>query len=71
MLEKPFVIRFHTVLSCPSPKRLGIVKSIALLAAKVIVMTKQSARIMKEDYGLSPDKIVPYPSWYAPCQYGK
>ena len=58
MLEKPFVIRFHTVLSNPSPKRLGIVKSIALLAEKVIVMTKQSARIMKEDYGLSPEKIV-------------
>ena len=58
MLEKPFIIRFHTVLPNPSAKRLGIITSIALLASKVIVMTKQSARILKEDYGISIDKIV-------------
>ena len=58
MLEKPFVIRFHTVLPNPSAKRLGIITSIALLASKVIVMTKQSARILKEDYGISIGKIV-------------
>jgi len=58
MLEKPFVIRFHTVLPHPSAKMLGIVKAIASLAAKVIVMTKHSVRIMKEDYGISVDKIV-------------
>ena len=58
MLEKPFVIRFHTVLSIPSAKRHSIVKSIALLAEKIIVMTKQSAHILKEDYGIGPEKIV-------------
>ena len=58
MLGKPFVIRFHTVLPNPSAKRLNVVKAIALLAEKVIVMTKQSARIMKEDYELGADKIV-------------
>lgn len=58
MLEKPFIIRFHTVLPNPSVKRLNIVKWIAMLAAKVIVMTKQSVRILKEDYDIGADKIV-------------
>jgi glycosyltransferase involved in cell wall biosynthesis len=61
MLEKPFIIRFHTMLSRPSPKMLGIVKSIALLAVKVIVMTKHSARVIKEDYGVSAAKIIIIP----------
>lgn len=61
MLEKPFVIRFHTVLSHPSAKRLSVVKSIALLADRVIVMTKHSARVIIEDYGVSPDKILIIP----------
>ena len=51
MLEKPFIIRFHTVLPHPSAKMLKIVQAIALLADKIIVMTKNSARIIKEDYG--------------------
>ncbi|MFT4152956.1 hypothetical protein [Parafilimonas sp.] len=58
MLEKPFVIRFHTVLPNPAAKRWSIVKSIAMLAVKVIVMTKQSVRILKEDYNINADKIV-------------
>ncbi len=61
MLEKPFIIRFHTMLSHPSPKMLGIVKSIALLAYKIIVMTKHSALVIKEDYAVSGDKIIIIP----------
>jgi glycosyltransferase involved in cell wall biosynthesis len=61
MLEKPFIIRFHTVLSKPSAKRLSIVRSIALLATRIIVMTKHSARVIREDYGVNPDKIIIIP----------
>jgi len=61
ILEKPFVIRFHTVLSQPSAKMLSIVKVIALLATKIIVMTRHSARVIKEDYGISADKIIIIP----------
>jgi glycosyltransferase involved in cell wall biosynthesis len=61
MLEMPFIIRFHTVLSHPSAKRLSIIRSIALLAARVIVMTKHSARVIKEEYSVTPDKIVIIP----------
>ncbi len=58
MLEKPFIIRFHTVLPNPSAKMLSVVQSIALLACKVIVMTKNSAHIIKQDYQVSADKII-------------
>jgi glycosyltransferase involved in cell wall biosynthesis len=61
MLEKPFIIRFHTVLPLPDEKRLKIVQAIGLLAEKVIVMTINSARLLKEDYQLSEDKITIIP----------
>ncbi|WP_018613138.1 glycosyltransferase [Segetibacter koreensis] len=61
LIEKPFVIRFHTVLPAPAPKMLKIVQAIGLLADKVIVMTKNSSKILKEDYLLSSDKIIIIP----------
>jgi len=61
MLEKPFIIRFHTVLPAPDTKRLKLVQTIALLADKVIVMTNNSARLLKEDYQLDENKIIIIP----------
>ena len=61
MLDKPFVIRFHTVLPNPSAKMLKVVQAIALLASNVMVMTKYSARILKQDYAISADKIIIIP----------
>jgi glycosyltransferase involved in cell wall biosynthesis len=61
LIEKPFIIRLHTVLPNPSEKMLKIVKSIGLLADKVIVMTKNSARLLTEVYQVSPDKIMIIP----------
>lgn len=61
LIEKPFIIRFHTVLPGPGLKMLKIVQAIGLLADKVIVMTKHSARLLKEDYHLSSDKIIILP----------
>jgi glycosyltransferase involved in cell wall biosynthesis len=61
LLEKPFIIRFHTVLPSPSLKMLKVVQAIELLADKVIVMTKNSARLLKEDYSLSAAKITIIP----------
>lgn len=57
LLHKPFVVRFHTVLPAPTPKRLQMVQAIGLLAEKVLVMTKNSARLLKEAYQLTPHKI--------------
>lgn len=61
MLEKPFIVRFHTVLPNPSAKMLSVVQAIALLANKIIVMTKNSAQIIKEEYRVSADKIMIIP----------
>lgn len=61
LLEKPFIIRFHTVLPAPDVKRLKIVQNISLLADKMIVMTKNSARLLKEDYHLPAEKIMIIP----------
>jgi glycosyltransferase involved in cell wall biosynthesis len=62
LIEKPFIIRFHTVIPSPSPKMLKVVQSIALLADKLVVMTENSASILKEDYKVSADKlkIIPH-----------
>ncbi len=61
LLEKPFIIRFHTVLPAPGPKRLKIVHTIGLLADKIIVMTNHSARLLAEDYKVSSEKIIIIP----------
>jgi glycosyltransferase involved in cell wall biosynthesis len=61
MLEKPFIIRFHTVLPHPEPKRLKLVQALTLLADKVIVMTANSDRLLKEHYLLDAEKIVIIP----------
>jgi glycosyltransferase involved in cell wall biosynthesis len=61
LIEKPFIIRFHTVLPAPTVKMLHIVQAIGLLADRVIVMTKNSARILKEDYQLGSDKVIIIP----------
>jgi glycosyltransferase involved in cell wall biosynthesis len=61
LVEKPFIVRFHTVLPATVPKRLKIVQKIALLAEKVIVMTEHSARLLQEEYGLPSEKILIIP----------
>jgi glycosyltransferase involved in cell wall biosynthesis len=61
MLEKPFIVRFHTVLPAPSVKRLKMVQTISLLADKVIVMTNHSVSLLKNDYRLPAEKILLIP----------
>ncbi len=67
MLEKPFVIRFHTVLPSPDAKRQRIVGTIALLAEQVIVMTRNSARLLQGDYSIPTDKITIIPHGLHQC----
>lgn len=61
LLTKPFIIRFHTVLPSPDMERLKLVRSICLLADKVIVMTRHSHRLLVEDYNIKPDKLLIIP----------
>jgi glycosyltransferase involved in cell wall biosynthesis len=61
LLEKPFIIRLHTILPNPAVKMLAIIRSISLLAERVLVMTKHSAKVLTEDYEISKDKILIIP----------
>jgi glycosyltransferase involved in cell wall biosynthesis len=61
LLQKPFVVRFHTVLPDPSLKRLQIVQAIGEMAEKVLVMTQNSSKILREDYQVSARKITIIP----------
>lgn len=61
LIEKPFIIRFHTVIPSPSLKMLKVVQSIALLADKLVVMTENSVTILKEDYNVNADKLIIIP----------
>jgi glycosyltransferase involved in cell wall biosynthesis len=61
LLEKPFIICYHTVLPSPCEKRLRIVQTIGRLAEKVIVMTQNSARLLQEEYEVNAGKIIIIP----------
>ncbi len=61
LLTKPFIIRFHTVLPTPDDQRLKLVRSICLLADKVMIMTRHSHRLLVEDYGIEQNKLVIIP----------
>lgn len=61
LLEKPFIIRFHTVLPVPDAKRLKVVQTIGMLADRIVVMTKNSARLLKEDYHIDAKKVLIIP----------
>lgn len=71
LLSKPFILRFHTVLPDPDPDRLKLVKNICLLAEKIIIMTHHSHRLLVEEYGISPDKlmIIPHGTHLIPPQF--
>lgn len=61
LVRKPVVVRFHTVLPFPDIRRHEIVQSICMRAARIIVMTKNSARILKEDYQIRSEQLLIIP----------
>lgn len=60
-LNKPAVVTFHTVLPEPDVKRKSLVTTIADMAERVVVMTRNAAYILEEQYGIESDKIVVIP----------
>jgi len=60
-VNAPVVTTFHTILSSPSAERRHIVRQIADLSAKLIVMTELSAEILKSEYQIAKDKIKVIP----------
>lgn len=60
-INKPVVTTFHTVLPNPDRNRKVIIQSIFHLSAYIVVMTKNSANILAEDYDIPADKIIVIP----------
>lgn len=60
-LNKPIVTVFHTVLPNPDEKRKKIVRAIADLSDRIIVLTKNSEAILTRDYQLPKIKTMVIP----------
>jgi glycosyltransferase involved in cell wall biosynthesis len=61
IITKPVVIAFHTVLPHPGDSLKENVQQISGLAGSIIVMTKSSASILTEEYGVRKEKITVIP----------
>ena len=57
LVNKPIVTTFHTVLPNPDIKLKNVVKAIAMLTDKIVVMTQKSAKILQNDYEIPFNKI--------------
>lgn len=57
----PIVTVFHTVLPVPNAYMRSAVRGITELCSSVIVMTNNSAEVLREDYGLPAAKITVIP----------
>jgi glycosyltransferase involved in cell wall biosynthesis len=60
-LTKPLVFVFHTVLPNPNNQLKTKVMEMATLASSLIVMTENAAKILKDEYAVSPEKITIIP----------
>jgi glycosyltransferase involved in cell wall biosynthesis len=60
-ITKPVVFVFHTVLPKPNDKLRIKVREMASIASSIIVMTKDAAAILKEDYKIDLNKIAIIP----------
>lgn len=56
-LQMPFVTTLHTVLREPTPDQRAVMEEIATLSDRLIVMSQQSAEILREVFHVSGEKI--------------
>jgi glycosyltransferase involved in cell wall biosynthesis len=56
-LTKPVILVFHTVLPKPDEAMKAKVKHLAAACAAIVVMTKNSQKILKDDYGIPTQKV--------------
>ncbi|MBN1757309.1 MAG: glycosyltransferase family 4 protein, partial [Chitinispirillaceae bacterium] len=56
-LRMPIVTTLHTILRDPNPDQLHVLKEIARLSDRVVVMSERGVTFLREIYGLSIDKI--------------
>ena len=56
-LRMPIVTTLHTILKDPDPDQLRVLKEIAALSDRLVVMTGRGVQFLQEVYGISIDKI--------------
>lgn len=56
-LRMPIVTTLHTILSNPNTDQLRVLKEIASLSDRLVVMSKRGDKYLQETYGVSSDKI--------------
>ena len=56
-LRMPIVTTFHTILNDPNADQMRVLKEIAALSDRVVVMSEHGVRFLQEIYGISKDKI--------------
>lgn len=61
LLKKPVITCFHTVLPDPSEIRKRVVQTIVANSVSVVVMTTNSAEILKHEYDVPAEKITIIP----------
>jgi glycosyltransferase involved in cell wall biosynthesis len=61
-VKAPIVVTLHTVLDLPTPGQRRIMDALARRAARLVVMTRQAADIMRRVYGIGEDRlrVVPH-----------
>ncbi|MBS3757552.1 MAG: glycosyltransferase family 4 protein [Desulfobacterales bacterium] len=57
-LQKPVVTTLHTVLQEPTREQMRIIKSIARLSGRVVVMSHRAVQILQNVYGIEAEKIA-------------
>jgi glycosyltransferase involved in cell wall biosynthesis len=60
-INKPVITSFHTVLNNPNEDRKLVIQKISELSSQVIVMTKLSVNILKNEYQIFEEKITNIP----------
>jgi glycosyltransferase involved in cell wall biosynthesis len=56
-LRMPIVTTLHTILSDPNPDQFRVLKKIAALSDRLVVMSERGMQFLREIYGISNDKI--------------
>jgi glycosyltransferase involved in cell wall biosynthesis len=56
-LRMPIVTTLHTILSDPNKDQLRVLKEVAVLSDRLVVMSERGAKFLREIYGISNDKI--------------